>query len=126
MSRLMPATCPTYLVLGYVMALVIFGYENKLYNTPHLKLCPTSYRLLSPGSAYVCRYRAVLEHPQSIHKTVTLEFVLYGSLMWYFTFKEEQLTRVQISQQARVVWVLKCALAGRVVRMVKISGPCAD
>lgn len=45
--------------------------------------------------------------------------------MWYFTFKEKQLTRVQIIQQARVVRVLKFTLAG-LVRMVKISGPCAD
>jgi len=96
------------------------------YNTPHLKLCPSSYQLLSPRSAYVSRYRAVLEHPQPVYKTVTLEFVLCGSVMWYFTFKEKQLTRVQISQQARIVRVLKCALARRVVRMVKISGPCGD
>jgi hypothetical protein len=43
-----------------------------------------------------------------------------------FYFKEKQLARVEISQQARVVRELKCALAGRVVRMVKISRPCAD
>ena len=43
-----------------------------------------------------------------------------------FTFKEKQLTRIQLIQQARVVRVLKCTLAGRVVRMVKINGPCTD
>jgi hypothetical protein len=30
MSRLMPATCPAHLVLGYFIASVIFGYENNL------------------------------------------------------------------------------------------------
>jgi hypothetical protein len=30
MSRLMPATCPAHLVLGYTIVSVIFGYENKL------------------------------------------------------------------------------------------------
>jgi len=30
MSRFVPATCPAHLVLSYVIASVIFGYENKL------------------------------------------------------------------------------------------------
>jgi hypothetical protein len=54
MSRLMPATCPDHLVFVYIIASVIFGYENirilLIWSCGHLPIsCSRLGRRMSPG-----------------------------------------------------------------------------